>query len=48
MKTCTCAYQGLRNVSFSENFMNVLNETIFAVLVKVYKVQFLNGNQMGK
>ena len=24
--TCTCAYQGVRNISFSENFENVLNE----------------------
>ena len=22
----TCAYQGVRNVSFSENFTNILNE----------------------
>ena len=22
----TCAYQGVRNISFSENFANVLNE----------------------
>ena len=26
LRTRTCANQGLRNVSFSENFANVLNE----------------------
>ena len=25
-KRATCAYQGVRNVSFSENFTNVLNQ----------------------
>ena len=26
IRTRTCAYQGVRNVSFSENIANVLNE----------------------
>ena len=26
IRTCACAYQGVRNVSFSENFGHVLNE----------------------
>ena len=28
MRTRTCAYQGLKNGSFSENFANVLNERL--------------------
>ena len=30
----TCAYQGVRNVSFSENFANVLNGGSLEVLEK--------------
>ena len=33
----TCAYQGVRNVIFSENFTNVLNEWS---LYKMYQIQF--------
>ena len=28
IRTCTCAYQGVRNVSFSENVVNILNDLL--------------------
>ena len=31
MRTRTCVYQGVRNVNFSENFANILNELSLAV-----------------
>ena len=47
IRTRTCAYQRVRNVSFSENFGNVLNEwslinfrDVFRTLSKIYKGAF--------
>ena len=36
--TCTCAYQGVRNVSFSENFAYVLNEWSFYANQRKYEL----------
>ena len=33
MRPCTCAYHGVRIVSFSENFAKVLNKRSLAILV---------------
>ena len=35
IRTRTCAYQGVRNVSFSENFAYVLNEWSLGFLIKL-------------
>ena len=37
-KRGTCAYQGLRNISFSENFANALNEWYH--MIKDVKIVF--------
>ena len=34
VRTCTCAYQGVRNVSFSKYFVNVLNKWLLMFIQK--------------
>ena len=42
MRTRTCAYRGVSNVSFPENFANVLNESpiIFADILLTFENKY--------
>ena len=40
IRTCTCAYRGVRNNSFSENFACELNEWSFMTHVKGYHCNY--------
>ena len=42
IRTSTCAYQGVRNVSFSENFAYVLNGWLFMTFSYIFQETLLN------
>ena len=45
MRTRTCVYQGVRNVNFSENFANILNELSLA-FNPFYVIKWANLNSI--
>ena len=41
IRTRTCTYQGVRNVSFSENFGNVINECSIIRIILIFEIMNL-------
>ena len=46
MRTLTCASQGVRNVSFSENFAYVVNGWSFVKLLEFMGIKWFDGKRI--